>query len=131
MQAAVAPSTARPTITRPTIADVQPLLTRLLQQIESGWGDNVIDELSDRGVRRAPPAQAVARQIDAMFDSVRPVRITRSDFRGEMREGRLVVTGHVQMQVRDAAAPTRQLALQAEFIERNGSPMLSSLAPVP
>jgi hypothetical protein len=114
----------------PSIADVQPLLTQLLQEVESGWGDNLIARL-DRGARGAAQAQALARQLDALCDGVRPVRIARVAFKGEPRDGRLVVTGQATLQVRDAAAPTRQFALLAEFAERDGAPVLTRLAPAP
>jgi hypothetical protein len=107
---------------------VHPLLMQLLQQIESGWGDNVLAEL-DGSVRRRDGAQALARQLDAIVDGVRPVKVTRVNFHGEPRDGRLFVSGQVELQVRDASAPTRQLSLQAEFVERNGAPVLTRLAP--
>jgi DnaJ-domain-containing protein 1 len=113
----------------PTINAVQPLLMHLLQQIESGWGDNVLDELPERPARRASGAQALARQIDTMLDGARPVKVARSEFRGESRDGRLVVTGQVVLDVRDAAAPTRRLTLVADFVERDGAPVLTRLAP--
>jgi DnaJ-domain-containing protein 1 len=126
--ASVAPRT---TVGSPTIADVHPQLARLLQQIETGWGDNVIDILPDRNARGAASAQALARQIDVLFDGVRPVKVTQSDFRGEARDGRLFVTGQVTLQVRDAGMPTRQLRLNAEFADRNGAQVLTRLGPTP
>ena len=96
-------------------------------QIETGWGDNVIDQIPERAARRSSGAQALARQIDAMFDGVRPVHVTQSEFRGEARDGRLVVTGRVQVSVRDSG--TRQLAITAEFDDRNGSAVLTRLGP--
>ena len=111
------------------MADVHPLVTRLLQDIESGWGDNLIASL-DFGTRRSADAQALARQLDALCDSARPVKIAKVDLRGEPRDGRLVVIGQVVLQVRDPSTPTRQFALQAEFAQQRGTPVLMRLAPV-
>ena len=120
---------AQKTSAAPAISDVQPLLMHLLQQIESGWGDNVIDELPERSARRSSGAQALAKQIDSMLDGARPVKVARSEFHGEPRDGRLVVTGQVVLEVRDTSTPTRRLALVAEFGERDGAPVLTRLAP--
>lgn len=111
------------------MGEVHPLLLRLLQEIESGWGDNVIATL-DFDSRRSPAAQALARQLDALCDGARPVKIAKADLRGEPQDGRLVVVGQVTLQVRDAATPLRPFALQAEFAQRGGAAVLVRLAPV-
>jgi hypothetical protein len=111
------------------MAEVHPMLMQLLQEIETGWGDNLIAGL-DFSARRAPGAQALARQLDALCDGARPVKIAKVDLKGEPHDGRLVVVGLVLLQVRDTAAPTRQFALQAEFTQRDGTPVLTRLAPV-
>jgi hypothetical protein len=111
------------------MADIQPLVTRLLQDIESGWGDNVIASL-DFGTRRSADAQSLARQLDALCDGARPVKISKVDLKGEPHEGKLVVIGQVILQVRDASTPTRRFALQAEFAQQGGAPVLTRLAPV-
>lgn len=125
--------TVPPPVTGPprlSVSEVQPLLVRLLHHIESGRGDNVISEL-DFGTRIGGDAQALARQIDLLFDGVRPVRIMRTEFKGEPQDGRLTVVGHVTLQVRDPAAPTRVLKLTAEFAETRGAPVLSRLSATP
>jgi hypothetical protein len=111
------------------MADVHPLVTRLLQDIESGWGDNVIAGL-DFSTRRSADAQSLARQLDALCDGARPVKISKVDLKGEPHEGKLVVIGQVILQVRDASTPTRRFALQAEFAQQGGAPVLTRLAPV-
>jgi hypothetical protein len=108
------------------MAAVHPLLMQLVQQIESGWGDNLVSTL-DRGARRANGAQTLARQLDTLCDGVRPMKIAQVDFKGESREGRLVVTGQVVLQGRDTVP--RPFALIAEFTERDGEPILTRLAP--
>jgi hypothetical protein len=113
----------------PTLVAVQQPLTQLLQEVESGWGDNVV-ALLDANARKASGAQALARQLDALCEGVRPVKVVKVDFRSEPRDGRLVVSGQVTLRVRDATAPTRKLALQAEFSGQDGSPVLTRLAPL-
>lgn len=111
------------------MADVHPLVTRLLADIESGWGDNLIASL-DFSTRRSADAQTLARQLDTLCDGARPVKITKVDLKGEPRDGKFVVVGQVVLQVRDASTPTRQFAMQAEFAQQGGTPVLTRLAPV-
>ena len=108
------------------MAAVHPVLMQLLQEIESGWGDNLLSPL-DRGARRLAGAQALARQLDTLCDGVRPMKVAHADFKGEPRDGRLVVTGQVVLQGRDATP--RPFALLAEFTERDGAPVLPRLSP--
>jgi hypothetical protein len=123
------PAPSRPAPAGPSMADVHPLVTRLLGDIESGWGDNLIASL-DFGTRRSADAQSLARQLDALCDGARPVKITKVDLKGEPRDGKLVVVGQVVLQVRDPSTPTRRFALQAEFTQQGGTPVLTRLAPV-
>jgi DnaJ-domain-containing protein 1 len=128
--ASAAAARAAPSVpTGLSMAEVHPLVMQLLQEIESGWGDNLIATL-DFGARRTPGAQALARQLDTLCEGVRPVKIAKVDLKGEPRDGQLVVTGQVVLQVRDSSTPTRRFALQAEFSQRDGAPVLTRLAPV-
>lgn len=111
------------------MAEVHPALMQLLQGIESGWGDNLIASL-EFSARRAPGAQALARQLDTLCEGARPVKIAKVDLKGEPHDGRLVVVGQVLLNVRDPDTPTRLFALQAEFAPGDGAPVLTRLAPV-
>ena len=112
-----------------TLAEAHPLLSKLLQQMESGWGDRVVGML-DREARAAPAAQALLQHYNSLVDGMRPVKLSRIQFKSQPREGRLLVTGHVLMQVRDQppGAPAKELALEAEFQQRNGTVVMTSLA---
>ncbi len=123
------PATVVALASGPTMAAVQQPLTQLLQEIESGWGDNVV-ALLDATARRNSGAQALARQLDALCDGVRPVKVVKVDLKSEPREGRLVISGQVTLRVRDTSAPTRLFALQAEFSAQGGGPVLTRLAPL-
>jgi len=114
-----------------TLADVHPLLSKLLQQMESGWGDQVLSVL-EREARAAPAAQALARNYTALLDGSHRVRLANVQFKSEPREGRLLVIGHVSMLVGEAGpgvAP-KQLSVQAEFASRDGSVVMTRLAQV-
>jgi DnaJ-domain-containing protein 1 len=114
-----------------TMAEVHPLLSKLLQQMESGWGDQVLSVL-EREARAAPAAQALARNYNALLDGGHRVRLSNVQFKSEPREGRLLVVGHVSMLVGEpvpGAAP-KQFSLQAEFASRDGSVVMTRLAQV-
>lgn len=112
-----------------TLAEAHPLLSKLLQQMESGSGDRVLG-LLDVDARAAPGAQALLLHYNSLVDGIGPVQLSDVRFKAEPRDGRLVVTGRVLMQLRDQApgAPPRPLALQAEFASRDGTVVLTRLA---
>ncbi len=124
---ASAPARREPAIPGPTLADVHPLLARLLQELESGWGDRVVS-LLDRDARSQPSAQALLLHYNGLVDGMRPVQLTNVQFKAEPRDGRLLVTGHVLMQVRDRAVAPRELAVQAEFAARDGAVIMTRLS---
>ena len=77
---------------------------RIVGEIETGWGDNVLSSLGS-SVRATAGAQALARQLDSLVDGARPVKVDRADFRGDPRDGKLSVNGDIFLRVRDRAAP--------------------------
>ncbi len=114
----------------PTMVDVHPLLAKLLQELESGWGDRVLN-LLDRDARGAPSAQALVAHYNGIVDGARPVRLASVQFKAEPRDSRLLVTGRVRLQVRDPSVPARELAMVAEFISRDGNVVMTRLARAP
>ncbi|MES2632450.1 MAG: DnaJ domain-containing protein [Pseudomonadota bacterium] len=112
-----------------TLAEVHPLLDRLIQQLESGSGERVLGML-DRDARSAPGAQALMRQYNSLVEGSRFVKVSQVQFRSEPMDGRLVVTGHLVMDVAHPAAnePARDFSLQAEFISRDGAVFMTRLA---
>ncbi|MES2937407.1 MAG: J domain-containing protein [Pseudomonadota bacterium] len=128
--ALAAPATAPAARPNPgvTMAEVHPILSRLLQQLESGAGERVIG-LLDRDARAAPAAQALLRQYNGLVEGARQVRVANAQFRAEPQEGRLVVIGQVLMQVGDpqAGATPREFAVQAEFVSRDGAVVMTQL----
>jgi hypothetical protein len=114
-----------------TLAEVHPLLSKLLQQLESGWGDQVLSVL-ERDARAAPAAQALARNYNALLEGSHRVRLANVQFKAEPRDGRLVVVGRVSMLVGETAAGAepKQFSVQAEFASRDGAVVMTRLAQV-
>jgi hypothetical protein len=125
---AAAPVRAVPGV---TLAEVHPLLSKLLQQMESGWGDQVLSVL-EREARGTPAAQSLARNYNALLEGGHRVRLANVQFKAEPREGRLLVTGRVSMLVGEQlpGATPKQLSVQAEFMSRDGSVVMTHLAQV-
>jgi hypothetical protein len=111
-----------------TLAEVHPLLSKLLQQFESGWGDRVLSVL-ERDARSAPGAQAVARGYEALLDGGHRVKLSHVQFKAEPHDGRLLVTGRFAMLVGDQSAAPKQFSIQAEFASRDGTVVMTRLAP--
>ena len=112
-----------------TLAEVHPLLSKLLQQMESGWGDQVLSVL-EREARTTPAAQALARNYTALLEGGHRVRLANVQFKAEQHEGRLVVIGHVSLLVGEpvpGAAP-KPFSVQAEFASRDGTVVMTRLA---
>lgn len=130
-----APAAARLTSTlslqvpTPTLSDAQPLLTQVLQMLETGSGEQLL-RLLDADARKQPGAQALSRQYDQLVRGARPVRLSQVEFKGEPRDGVLLVTGRIRMH---AGEPTigshgERLLLKAEFAQRAGKVQLTGLS---
>ena len=124
---------ALPQVPAPTLEDAQPLLTQLLQVLETGNGDQVL-RLLDSDARVQPGAQALSRQYEQMVRGGRPIRLSQVDFTAEPRDGgTLLVTGRIRLH---AGEPTigsfgQKLVLRAEFAQRSGKVHLTGLGTAP
>lgn len=112
----------------PTLAEAQPLLTQLLQMLETGSGEQLL-RLLDADARSHPSAQAFSRHYERLVRGGRPVRLSHVDFRGEPRDGVLLVTGRIRLH---AGEPTidshgERIVVRAEFASRGGRVMLTGL----
>ena len=120
---------ALPSAATPTLADAQPLLTQMLQILETGNGDQLL-RLLDNDARKQPAAVALSRQYDQLAKG-HTVHLTQVEFAGEPREGGvLLVTGKIRLQ---AGEPTigsfgQKLLLRAEFAQRAGKVQLTALS---
>lgn len=116
----------------PTLSDAQPVLTQMLQLLESGSGEQLL-RLLEADARQAPAAQALSRQYEQLVKGARPVRLLQVEFRGEPREGTLLVTGRIRFH---AGEPTigshgQRMLLRAEFVSRGGKVLLTGLSGAP
>lgn len=113
----------------PTLADAQPVLTQLLQTMESGSGEQVL-RLLDANARQAPGARGLSRQFDRVAAGRRPVHVSHVEFQGEAREGVLLVTGRMRLHAGEPAIGARgqKFVVRAEFVNRGGKAMLTGLS---
>ena len=112
----------------PTLGEVQPLLTQLLQSLETGSGEQVL-RLLDDSVRQDPSAQQLSRYYEHIVRGARPVRLSHAEFKGEQRNGVLLVTGRVRLHagVTVVGSHGEPLLIRAEFASRGGKIALTSL----
>jgi hypothetical protein len=112
-----------------TLAEAHVLLSKLLQQMESGTTEGLLSGV-ERSVRNASPAQALARQYATLLDGARIVKVGTVQFKGESRDDRLVVSGQVALEITDrGVSRMRELPLQAEFAKHDGAVVMTRLAP--
>ena len=112
-----------------TMAQVHPLLSRLVQHVESGSGDRLLVML-DRDARGTPAAQALVSQYNAMVEGSRGVKVSQVQFKSEPLEGRLRVTGFMLVDVGGSTTSSagKEFSLQAEFVSRDGVVTMTRLA---
>lgn len=124
------PTTAPTPLPSPTLADAQPLLSQLLELLESGSGKQLL-RLLETDARHSPSAQALSAHYDGLIRGARPVRLSHVEFKGEPREGGvLLVTGRLRLH---AGEPTigshgERFLVRAEFVSRGGKVMLTGLS---
>jgi hypothetical protein len=115
-----------------SLAEAQPLLSMLLQHLESGQGERLINML-DRAARSNPSAQALSRHYDGLVDGMKPVRLSHVEFKAEPADGRLVVTGKIRLQVGEQTIGSlgKLMLLRAEFASRDGAVVMTGLSGIP
>jgi hypothetical protein len=115
-----------------SLAEAQPLLSNLLQHLESGQGERLINML-DRAARNKPGAQALSRHYDRLVDGMKPVRLSHVEFKAEPADGRLVVTGNIRLQVGEQTIGSlgKLMVLRAEFASRDGAVVMTGLSGLP
>lgn len=129
--ARAAPAVAPPTPS-PTLSDAQPLLTQVLQMLETGSGDQLL-RLLEADARQSPGAQALSRNFDQLVKGARPVHLSQVEFKGEPRDGVLLVTGRIRLHAGETTIGShgQRLLLRAEFASRGGKVMLTNLSGAP
>jgi hypothetical protein len=127
LQAAAAPRPApKP---GPTLMEAQPLLSQLLQVMESGRGERILN-LLDPDARSKPSAQALSRQYDILVDGARPVRVSHVEFKAEPGDGRLLVVGYFRVLAGEQTIGSlgKKMVLRAEFASREGNVVITGLS---
>jgi hypothetical protein len=86
--------------------------------------------LLDHEARNKPGAQALSRQYDGLVEGIQPVRLSHVEFKAEPAEGRLLVTGHIRLQVGEQTIGSlgKKMVLRAEFVSRDGTVVMTGLS---
>jgi hypothetical protein len=129
LQVAAVRAAATPLKPSPTLNDAQPLISQLLQLMEGGRGDRILN-LLDAEARSKPSAQALSRQYDSLVDGARPVRLSHVEFKAEPGDGRLLVVGQFRLLVGEQSigALGKKMVLRAEFVSREGNVVITGLS---
>ena len=109
--------------------EAQPLLSQLLQVMESGRGERILN-LLDAEARSKPSAQALSRQYDSLVDGARPVRVSHVEFKAEPGDGRLLVVGYFRVMAGEQTIGSlgKKMVLRAEFASREGNVVITGLS---
>jgi len=113
-----------------SLAEAQPLLSVLLQHLESGRGERLINML-EREARSQPGVQALSRNYERLIEGMRPVRLSHVDFKAEPADGRLLVVGNIGLQGGEQNSPGKKIVVRAEFASRAGSVVMIGLSGEP
>ena len=111
------------------MSQAQPLLSQLLQVMESGRGERILS-LLDADARSKPSAQALSRQYDTLVDGARPVHVSHVEFKAEPGDGRLLVVGYLRVLAGEQTIGSlgKKMVLRAEFASREGSIVITGLS---
>jgi hypothetical protein len=113
----------------PTLSEVQPLLTRLLQELESGNTERVLNLLEPEA-RRTAGAQIFSRQYQRIVRSSGAVTLSHVEFKSETHHDVLVVMGDMRLSGGQSTVGSlgEKLLLRAEFASRGGRVTLTRLS---
>ena len=113
----------------PTLIEAQPLLSQLLQTLETGRGERILN-LLDPEARNKPSAQALSRSYDLLVDGARPVRLFNVEFNAEPGDGKLLVVGQFRVVAGEQPIGSlgKRMVLRAEFVSRDGNVTITGLS---
>lgn len=113
----------------PSLMEAQPLLSQLLQVMESGRGERILN-LLEPDARTKPSALALSRQYDSLVEGARPVRVSHVEFKAEPGDGRLLVIGYFRVMAGEQTIGTigKKMMVRAEFISRDGNVVITGLS---
>ena len=113
----------------PSLSEVQPLLTRLLQELESGNPDRVLGLLEPEA-RRSAGARGFSRRYLNIVKGSAGVTLSHVEFRSEAHQDVLVVLGDMRLSAGESTIGSlgEKLLLRAEFASRGGGVTLTRLS---
>ena len=114
------------------LADVQPVLTRVVESLQTGRGPAVVRWV-DPALRGTAANQRFINSYHFAIGGKRIVQLQRADFSARDEAGLLVVNGNIDLLLEDAQGgmASKKLVLQAHFAPRDGKPVLTQLVNVP
>ena len=115
--------------TRPSMADVQPLLGQVMGVLQSGRGEQVLQWV-ERPVRQGDGADGFVQTYNRVAGRSASVRLQSAQFSGRPAGDQLVVDGVVLLNLQDEnqRVSTRELVLRAQFASRGGQAVLTQLS---
>ena len=114
---------------RPSLADAQPALNRLIQAMQAGRGDELLRGL-DRSVRQSSGAADLVSAYNLLVGGSGAVRLGPVQLHGRPSADQLAVEGLVQLVLHDQGPPppVRELRLRALFAQRDGQVVMTELS---
>ena len=114
---------------RPSMADVQPLLGQVMGVLQSGRGEQVLQWV-ERPVRQGDGADGFVQTYNRVAGRSASVRLASAQFSGRPAGDQLVVDGVVLLNLQDEnqRVSTRELVLRAQFASRGGQAVLTQLS---
>lgn len=120
--------------TQPAIdmADVQPAMAQVLNALQTGRGEAVVQTL-DRDWRGHPAAARFASRYNQLLAGRSVAGLGQVKLRSGREAGMFVVDGVIDLQLQDSGTPTQThtLRLRAFFLPQEGAPVLTQLVAQP
>lgn len=115
--------------TVPSLADAQPILSQLIQAMQSGRGEDMLNGL-DRSLRQSSGAVELVLAYNHLVGGSRAIRLGAVQLKSRPLADRLVIDGVVPLVLQDQGqpAPIRELRLRALFTQRGGQAVLTELS---
>lgn len=133
---AAPPAALEPTATAKTtgparigIAEVQPTLALLVDAVQTGRGENLVQWV-DRAWYPHPATASFVHQFNQLLAGQHVTQLGKVAFRSRMAAEQLVVDGVIELHLQDGSRPeqVRELQLRAHFMPQDsGKPVLTRL----
>lgn len=123
-----APAASRAALPAPTLAQVQPALSNLVDSLPSGRGENMAQWI-DSGFRAHPDTGRFVGRFNQLMAGLRVTQLGHVRFSSRTQGVQLVVDGVIVLHTQDMnnEARVRDLHLRAFFQPQDGQPVLTHL----